>query len=111
MTELDDRLRDTLRSKDGLAPGFAETFAAAAQRSQRRAPLLRVGLPIAAAVAVVAVLTGRPEPELGLVSEAELFGSTSWRAPSDELLPNRRFDIYRDLPELGESTKLQGEAL
>ncbi len=111
MTDLESRLKHGLRSRDGIAPAFEQSFEAARQRVERRSQMARVVLPVAAAIALVAVIVGRPDPGLVYVSEAELLGSTSWQAPSDELLPTRRFDIYRDLPVLVESTKVDGETL
>ena len=111
MTELESKLTRVMRSKEGAAPDFAETFEAATQRAERRSTLMRASIPVAAAVVLVAVIVGRPEPGFVYVSEAELFGATSWQAPSDELLPTRQFDIYRDLPDLVESTKPDGETL
>lgn len=111
MTDLDKQLDAAFRSKQTAAPDFADTFRRAEQSAGRRSQVLRTGLPVAAAIAVAAIIVTQPEPAPGLVSEAELLGSTSWTAPSDELLPTRRFDIYRDLPDLVESTNVDGETL
>ncbi|MEM8683725.1 MAG: hypothetical protein AAGF72_09855 [Pseudomonadota bacterium] len=111
MTELENRVKDGLRARDGSTPAFEASFAKASQQVERRSQLKRALLPVAAAAALVAVLVGRPDPGLVYVSEAELFGTTAWRAPSDELLPSHRFNIYQDLPELVESTNLDGETL
>ncbi len=111
MADLESKLKDALTSRDVEAPRFAATFEAATRRVEHRSQVARIGVPVAAAIALVAVIIGRPDPVLVTVSEAELLGATSWRAPSDELLPNHRFDIYRDLPDLVESTKVDGETL
>jgi hypothetical protein len=33
-----------------------------------------------------------------------LMNSTTWTAPSDVLMPDHQFDIYRDIPVLDQST-------
>ena len=111
MTDLEKQLAVVYRSRETAAPSFDDTFEAATRRAERRSQAVRVGLPVAAAVAMAAIIVGQPEPPPGLVSEAELLGATSWTAPSDGLLPTHRFDIYRDLPDLIESTKSNGETL
>ena len=111
MADLESKLKEALTSRDAEAPPFADTFGAATRRVEHRSQWVRVGVPVAAAIALVAVMVGRPDPVLVTVSDAELLGATSWRAPSDELLPTHRFDIYRDLPDLIESTKVDGETL
>ena len=51
------------------------------------------------------MLSGGPEPaEPNLVDLDELVASTTWVAPSDSLLPEHRFDIFQELPEMFEST-------
>ena len=45
----------------------------------------------------------RPEGP-NLVDKEELVASTTWVAPSDSLLPEHRFNIFQELPEMFEST-------
>ncbi len=111
MNDLEQQVAAAYRSKEIEAPAFDTTFEAATRRAERRSQAVRVGLPLAAAVAMAAVIVNQPEPEIVFVAEAELLGATWWQAPSDELLPTHQFDIYRDLPDLIESTKVDGETL
>ena len=71
---------------------------------------------LVAAVAVVALLmimTVRQwssEPKVAddeFLIAAAMLENTSWSAPSDVLLPQHRFDIYREIPTFIESTKLE----
>lgn len=119
MTDSDTKLRHALReaqerAESGDVPAFDRVWAAATVRartvrSRRRAI---VGSATAAAVAVFAFVLLMPRGvELQFVDEAELLGTTSWSAPSDSLLPERRFDIYQEIPVLIESTETYGGAL
>lgn len=109
MTSDEQMLRDQLqaaqRRADGDAPTFGATWSAAERRRNRR-PATAAAL-AAAGVAVIAVaMLGRtPEPAAPeFVDLEELVASTTWVAPSDSLLPEHRFDIFQELPEMFEST-------
>ncbi len=56
--------------------------------------------------AYVEILSGRARFDEFLIAAA-LLENTSWAAPSDVLLPQHRFDIYREIPAFIESTKLE----
>ena len=119
MTETDDILRERLQAanaaaESGRAPAFSDTWAAAEARAtagRRRSRLLAVSAVIAALS--VLIVSQVPDQDEGwhYVDSAELLGSTSWSAPSDSLMPVRRFDIYQDMPVLIESTGSDGGAL
>ena len=117
MTEFDNTLRDALRDEPEAArdvPAFEKVFAAAeaevAAHKRRRRAL--GGLAAAAVIAVVALTVMLPNaPTWQYVDPEELTGSTSWVAPSDVLLPERRFDIYGEVPVLIESTESDEGAL
>ncbi len=111
MNDLEQQVAAAYRSKQTAAPAFDKAFELATRRVERRSQAVRIGLPLAAAVAMAAVIVNQPEPEIIYVAEAELLGATWWQAPSDELLPTHQFDIYRGLPDLIESTKVDGETL
>lgn len=115
MHDNDDVLADAVRRSnvDGDAPPFARVFAAAEQqvRSSRQKRLAGAG---AIAVIVLVLLSLRPgdqADEFIYVDLDELSASTSWTAPSDSLLPEYQFDIYREIPRLFESTEPDGGAL
>jgi hypothetical protein len=97
---------------DGAAPNFS-TIWQAAEASAR--PGRRYSVAVAATfLAVVAVATtSLLQSDGGVVylDVDELMASTSWSAPSDSLLPQHEFDIYRDVVQLIESTEPVGEAL
>lgn len=115
-TDNDVKLEKLLASafeSDEQAPGFEATWAAAESR-YRRGNRIRALASVAASVAVVAIVVSALRPEAvdaPIIEMGELLGATSWQAPSDVLLPERRFDIYQDLPELIQSTDGTGEAL
>ena len=97
------RLKAAQRTADGDVPGFADVWAKAeAQRNPVRV-LAAVSAVIAVAAAAMLISTGGPV-ETVYVDLDELQASTSWEAPSDSLMPEHRFDIFHELPELFEST-------
>ena len=88
---------------DGKAPDFKTIFAAAERQSRARQRVHLVGLAAAAAVVALSLLLVQ-EDEFIYVDVEQLTATTSWSAPSDSLLPEHQFDLYRDLPRLFEST-------
>lgn len=100
--------------EEGRAPDFGDAFAAAVARAHRQTRRRRVagGLLAAAALAVVvANLLPAPQPDWQYVDPEQFASATSWTAPSDVLLPERRFDIYDEIPVLIESTETDGGTL
>ena len=112
MTDIQRRIKRTMTSADDNSPAFDEIFGRAevhAGQSRRRR---RSALGLAAAVALAALLLPSQSPESpGLISDEELFGTTSWSPPSDVLLPSRETDIFYELPALPGSTEPAGGAL
>jgi len=112
MTDTDRQLEHAVKRaqtdiETGRVPDFGRSFAAAERRVgvMRRRRGFVAGSAVAAAVAVVAfssLLRGGNDWQY--VDEAELLGTTSWTAPSDSLLPEHQFDIYREIPLRMEST-------
>ena len=115
-------IQQAFAARESEAPPFAETLQAARARvsESRRGPMLAG----AAAILVLAVLLIPRAPEPGLIVEDELLGETWWTAPSDSLLPvasvvpssdallpQRRTDIYGEIPALVPSTNPGGETL
>ena len=109
-------LRESLESKSGEAPGFNESWSAAEaqyleeKRRYRRAS----GIVAAVTLTVIALSLLRNEqapvaPEISVGED--LFTSTLWTAPSDVLIPQYRFDVYQDMPDLIGSTKPEEGAL
>lgn len=102
-------LGNAFRSAEGTPPPFSETFAAAEDRYRATRRRYRLAGGLAAAAAVAAVTAGLwpgPEAPVGdefMIAEA-LMNSTTWTAPSDVLMPDHQFDIYRDIPVLDRST-------
>ncbi len=98
----------------GRVTPFEDVFGAAEARLQRTRRRRRVVFAAAAAAAIAAallhaLLPGQPDWQY---VDPELFTtSTSWAAPSDVLLPERRIDIYEEIPVLIESTETDEGAL
>jgi len=119
MTKTDKQLQAALQqghseAEAGRVPAFDSVWAGAEARiGQRRRRIRAVGgLAAAALIAVVVIGQLRPvEPDWQFIDPNEIAGSTSWTAPSDVLLPTHRFDIYRDIPVLIESTETDGGTL
>ena len=120
MRDNDRKLRDAVRqghseAETGRIPSFDATWAAAeaaALQRRRRVTSLGSAAAVIALVAVVVVSQMRPaETDWQFVDPDEFANSTSWVAPSDVLLPEHRFDIYRDIPVLIESTVSEEGAL
>lgn len=119
MTDSDTRLGSALRdaqahAEGDAAPDFSRVWdaaraRAAADRNRRR--LLAASGAVAAVLAIVVGLPTPSEDEWRYIDADELLQTTGWSAPSDSLLPDREFDIYRDIPVLIESTDNYGGAL
>ena len=95
-------------------PAFDDVWAAAAARhalNRRRYAWVAAAASIAAVVVVALNTVGVRPDETRFVEMNELLGSTGWVAPSDALLPQREFDIYRELPTWIESTRSEDGAL
>jgi hypothetical protein len=110
---LDDELRRAMDSKTHHpAPEFDAVMRAAEQRLVAGRTRLRITA-VAAMFGLVAIMMVRPwssTPEKTddeFLIAASMLGTTSWFAPSDVLLPQRRFDIYHELPTFIESTELK----
>ena len=106
--ELKSGLQKAWKRAGRTPPAFAETWAAAEARHARSGFQRKAlaGVAAAAALAVVIVLLPEQQVELAdefLIADA-LMNSTSWTAPSDVLMPERQFDIYREIPFPGPST-------
>ena len=93
-------------------PAFDDAWKAAGARyaAQRRVARRLAGAAAAAAIVAIAIFGSAPVDE-SYVEVADLMDSTYWTAPSDVLLPERQFDIYREMPELFESTEAAGGTL
>lgn len=117
MTDFENTLREALRDEPAAVrgvPAFANVFAAAEARVAARARSRRIlgGIAAAAMIAAVALTVMRPAgPTWQYVDPEELASGTSWVAPSDVLLPEHRFDIFREIPVLIESTESDEGAL
>lgn len=116
MNSDDKTLRDTLQKAqqqaDGPVPDFEMVFGAAQRLSRDRRGMRFAGLAAAAAFAGLALLLlPTQDDEFTYVDVEELMASTSWSAPSDSLLPEHQFDIYREIPKLFESTDTDAGAL
>lgn len=113
---LRDGLRKAQRQAEGKAPDFETIFGAAERQScdplRDRRRVRFAGLAAAAVLAVLAFsLLPTTEDEFTYVDLEELVATTYWSAPSDSLLPVHQFDIYREIPELFESTDAYEGAL
>ena len=107
--ELKNALGKAYRSAEGTPPPFADSFAIAEDRYRASRRRLRWVGGLAAAAAAVAVTAGlwpgpqAPVDDEFMIADA-LMNSTTWTAPSDVLMPDHQFDIYRDIPVLDRST-------
>lgn len=106
--------RGQAAAEAGRVLPFDHVWSAAQARlaARRRRRYAAVG--IAAAVAVIAVavtLMPSRQPAWEYVDPEEFVTGTSWQAPSDVLLPERRIDIYEEIPVLIESTEIDGGTL
>ena len=102
------------QAEAGRVSAFEDVWAAAEERAARRGSGRFLGAIAVAASIVVAVAIGvmRPaEHEWQFVNPEDFASSTSWVAPSDVLLPERRFDLYEEIPVLIESTETDEGAL
>jgi len=107
---VEEELRKALRhTPDRRAPEFASVLQAAKERHARGAKHYRLVAAVAviASVAVVTMLQ-RPSREEAIEDDfliaSSLLETTQWVAPSDVLLPQHQFDIYRDMPVFMRST-------
>lgn len=116
----DEKIRQELKrafaAAEGEPPQFADVWAAAASRHASARRRIRLAAGVAATVALSAIVVGLwPERQAGptgefLIAES-LMNSTSWQAPSDSLLPQHRFDVYREIPLRDMSTDSREGAL
>lgn len=119
MADSDNRPQNALRDAHARAegdavPDFSRAWAAAGARVAAARHRRRLLAASGAVVAVLAIAFGWRSPsedEWRYIDADELLQTTGWSAPSDSLLPNREFDIYRDIPVLIESTDNNGGAL
>lgn len=120
MTDFEEQVRTALKrghgeAEAGQVPDFDSVWAGAEKSIARRRRRIRaVGGVAAAAVLIAVVMIGQLRPveqDWQFIDPNEIAGSTSWTAPSDVLLPTHRFDIYRDIPVLIESTGEDGGTL
>jgi hypothetical protein len=104
-------------AQSGNTPDFGKVWSNAETaygQSQRHYKLFGC---IAAAIAVAVVIVSLLPVQQAEVSDEyliadALMNSTLWSAPSDSLLPEHQFDIYREIPFLDESTNaLEGTLL
>ena len=110
---LDDELHRSLkRGSEHAVADFASVLQAAEERNA--ASTMRYRLVAACAVIVsIAVVAIAQWPNGGGVVEDEfliavaMLETTQWTAPSDALLPQHQFDIYRDLPVFMGSTEAE----
>ncbi len=101
-----------MASADASLPAFDDVYGRAQRRVAASRRRRRSAFGLAAAIALAALLLPSQSPESpGLISDEELFGTTSWSPPSDVLLPSRETDIFYELPALPGSTKPAGGAL
>jgi len=108
--DIKDQLQDALAAVHRKAPpAFDDVWAAAEWQHQQARRRYATFSGIAAAVAIVAVAAGlwssqdAERPDDYLIADS-LLNSTHWSAPSDTLMPQHEFDIYREIPFLMEST-------
>ena len=105
--EIRASLQASQRQADGQAPEFNMIFDEAERQSRSRHRIQLAGLAAAAAIAVLALgLLPTQDEDFVYVDLEELTATTQWSAPSDSLLPQHQFDLYRDLPGMFDSTDM-----
>jgi hypothetical protein len=115
--EIKDVLRHAYRAAEGEPPPFDKVWAAAERQieaSSRQRSRIAGGMAAAVLLVAMTVLLWQqreaPPGDDYLIADA-LMNSTSWTAPSDMLLPEHQFDIYREVPALVPSTNSQEGSL
>tara|TARA_R110002096_G_scaffold97263_3_gene216681 strand:- start:5124 stop:5477 length:354 start_codon:yes stop_codon:yes gene_type:complete len=116
MKHSDNAIRDALRQERPMIaetpPSFDSVFSAAEEQVRVRRRGWAIGVAVTAMVAVLTIaLLPAGKDEITYLDVEELAATTLWTAPSDSLLPEYQFDIYRDMPRLFESTDPDGGAL
>ena len=100
--ELGKGLKEAFGKAEGTPPSFGETWGAAEARHARSGFRLKAVAGIAAAVVLAVAISFLPEQQAEMTDEYliadALMNSTSWSAPSDVLMPEHQFDIYREIP-------------
>ena len=115
MDNNDQALRGALQTAqqcvDGPVPGFAKVYGAAERQLRKRRRVQFASLATIAASVMLAIgLIPSEEDEFTYVHVEELAATIYWSAPSDALLPVHTFDIYREIPEIFESTDMSTNA-
>ena len=116
-SEIRDQIKDALRAvHKRKPPAFGKVWAAAELQHLEARRRYATFSGIAAAIAVVTVVSGLWSPEeAGITDEYliadSLLNGTQWSAPSDALMPQHEFDIYREMPFPTESTDLDEGSL
>jgi hypothetical protein len=109
-SELKDRLKEAFGAQHRQeAPAFDKVWAAAGMQHDEARRLYATFTGIAATLAIVAVVAALWSSEESAVSDEyliadSLLNATQWSAPSDALMPQHEFDIYREVPFPMEST-------
>jgi hypothetical protein len=112
MTDINHALREAQRAAEGgRVPDFDAVWAAAEEQAgKRHRPWAFAG--VAAAVVAAIVWFAQPDEQAWqYIDPDDLASGTSWVAPSDVLLPERQFDIFKEIPVLIESTGTNEGAL
>ena len=105
--ELKKRLQDALPERE--TPAFDAVWRRAereVRQSRRRYAAFSAVAASAALAAIIGGLWSRQtlEADEYLIADS-ILNRTQWTAPSDALLPEHRFDIYREIPLQLESTE------
>ncbi len=113
--EIEPRIRRAFDAGPTKAcPSFDVTWAAAEVRYRRERRRYAAFGGVAAILAVVVVglssIQESPLHDEFLIADAFL-NSTQWSAPSDVLLPQHQYDLYRELPILVEPTDIDEGSL
>ncbi len=110
--ELSASLQKAQQQADGSAPDFGRVFGAAERTVRDRRRVQFAGAAAVAAIALLAIgLLPAQKEEFTYVDVEALVETTYWSAPSDALLPEHHFDIYREIPRIFESTDTSAGAL
>ncbi len=108
---LDEELHRALAHKaDAGLPEFELVLESAEKRvaAERKRYRIVAAAAVVASVAAVAIVQWPDAPDDiddEFLISAALMESTQWIAPSDVLMPQHQFDLYRDMPVFTGSTK------
>jgi hypothetical protein len=112
--ELKQSLKRAFESAEGAPPDFGTMLSTADAGLRRKRMLVRLASGVAAAAFALFVglwSSDAPQPPDEYLIADALMNSTAWSAPSDVLMPEHQFDVYREISFPVPSTNSQEGSL